>query len=204
LHDLKNQISKEIFVLLRGYIDESYDNKQQLFALSCLIASGKHWREVERAWKLHLSAKNMELGRAGRPPLSRYHASDCSGRRNEFDGWTHEERDTFVLGLFGIFQRIPVHVVGYDMDLDDVCEVFPEWVKDRLGAAYYVLTRFMLHTIVTDYNTLADKAPARVSLFHDRTTGYDATILRAFNKLVSDPESDYAKFFTAIAPLGNL
>ena len=187
--------------MFRGYIDESYDNKQKLFALSCLITNGKHWSEMERAWKLHLTAQNKKLKRAGRPLLSRYHASDCSGRRNEFKGWTRDERDVFVLGLFGIFKRIPVHVVGYDMDLDNVCEVFPEWVNDRLGAAYYILTRFLLSTILDDYMTLGGGAPAKITLFHDRTTGYDATILRAFNKLVSEPDSNYAKLFTTVAPL---
>ena len=47
-------MSKGIFVVFNGYIDESFDNKQKFFALSCVTGTGKHWLEMERIWKLHL------------------------------------------------------------------------------------------------------------------------------------------------------
>jgi hypothetical protein len=195
-------------VVFRGYIDESYDNGQQLFALSCLIATAKHWLEMERLWKLHLAAKNKDLKKSGRPLISRYHASDCSGRRNEFKGWTHQERDAFVLGLFGIFKRIPVHVVAIDVNLDELCEVFPEWAADRLKTAYAVLTRFVMLTIGQDYDELSGgmskQRGDKITLFHDRTAGgkYDATILEAFNCQMGDPDYKHKSYFTTIAPLG--
>src|SRR5713101_2368828 len=88
---------KGTFVLFRGYIDESYDNAQKIFAMSCLIAKGSQWWRMERAWKLHLAAVNRELKKQRRSLISRYHASDCSTRRNEFKGWTYKERDNLVL-----------------------------------------------------------------------------------------------------------
>jgi hypothetical protein len=189
-------------------IDESYDSNQNVFALSCLIARGKTWYEMERKWKLHLAAKNKQLLKAGRPLISRYHASDCSGRRNEYDGWSHEERDAFVLGLFGIFKQTPVHTVVFDVQLDEVCEVFPEWSKDRMETAYNVLTGFLMYMIGEDFEKIprdpSYHKEAKIALFHDRTGGngkYDPGILRVFNQQMNDPNFPHRKWFTTIAPM---
>jgi len=197
------------FVIFRGYIDESYDANQNVFALSCLIARGKTWYEMERKWKLHLAAKNKQLLKAGRPTISRYHASDCSGRRNEFDGWSHEERDSFVRGLFRILKQAPVHTVVFDVQLDEVCEVFPEWSKDRIETAYNVLTGFLMYMIGEDFEKIPRPhamywKDSKITLFHDRTGGngrYDPAILRVFNQQMGDPEFPYRKWFTTIAPM---
>jgi hypothetical protein len=191
--------------VFRGYIDESYDGSQQnVFALSCIVAGAKGWTEFERAWKLHLAAKNKQLKKQGRPQISRYHATDCSGRRNEFAGWTHEERDEFVIGLFGIFKRIPVHVVAYDVQLDELCEVFPEWANDRIGCAYALLPRFLMYTLGEDFNRMFPGIPHKITLFHDRTSSHgkhDPAILSAFNEQLGSG-FQYSHYFTTIAPLG--
>lgn len=192
-------------MVFRGYIDESYGPKQNVFTLSCLLATGKDWREMERKWKLHLRAKNKELKKAGRRTISRYHASDCSGCRGEFEDWTRDERDAFVLGLFGIFKQIPLHTDVFDVQLDDVCEVFPEWKDDRLETAYRILIPFLLVMIGQDfYANGKHNTPAKITLFHDRTAGdgkYDPTILRAFNKHITDPTFRHRDYFTTIAAL---
>ncbi len=191
-------------MVFRGYMDESCDRDQKLFAFSCLIATAKDWSEMERSWKLNLAAKNKQLRKAERPTISRYHATDCNGYFGEFSGWTPEEQIDFVKGLFGIFKRSGgVHAVGYDIDLDDLCDVFPEWCKDRLEAAYYVLTKFVMFTIGEDFTRMGKDVPAKVTLFHDRTANgkYDPTILRAFTEQIQDENFDYARYFTNIAPL---
>ena len=68
-----------VFVVLRGYMDESYDNSQKLFTYSCLTATGTDWNEMERVWKLHLKAKNRELKKAGRPMISEGFSGDGDG-----------------------------------------------------------------------------------------------------------------------------
>lgn len=192
-------VEKGIFVLAKGYFDESFGPERNVFALSCVISTGKNWGEIERKWKLHLAAKNRELERAGRPLISRYHASDCSGRHGEFEGWTHDERDRFVLGLFQIFKQVSTFTVVYDAQMDDICKVFPE-TKDRLEAAYYWLTLFTIIQIGNDIGK-----GNKLTLFHERTGGrgkYDATMLRAFNQLKNDKTFSYRDNFTTIAPLG--
>jgi hypothetical protein len=197
-----------VFVVFRGYMDESCDKGQKLFAFSCLMATGKDWSEMERSWKLHLTAKNKQLKKAGRPTISRYRATDCNGYFGEFSGWEPEEQIEFVKGLFSTFKRKGkrnggVHAVGYDINIDELCEVFPEWCKDRLEAAYYVLTKFVMMTIGEDFTRMGKDVPAKLTLFHDRTANgkYDPTILRAFNEQILDKDFDYARYFTTIAPL---
>jgi hypothetical protein len=60
-------------MMLRGYIDK----RQNIFTLACLISTSKEWAESERAWKIYLAGWNKRLKKLGRPPLTRYHASDC-------------------------------------------------------------------------------------------------------------------------------
>jgi hypothetical protein len=92
-------------VIFRSYIDESFDKDQKIFAFFCLTLMSKDWREMERIWKLRIDSVNKKLKKQHRQTISRYHASDCSGRRKEFKGWTHDERDEFVKDLFGVFKR---------------------------------------------------------------------------------------------------
>jgi hypothetical protein len=197
-------VREGMFVVLRGYMDESCGKDQKLFAFSCLMATGKDWSDMERSWNLHLAAKNKQLKKAGRQTISRYHATDCSGYFGEFCGWKPEEQIEFVKGLLGIFKRSGgVHAVGYDINIDELCEVFPEWCKDRLEAAYYVLTKFVMFTIGEDFTRMGKGVPAKVTLFHDRTANgkYDPTILRAFTEQLLDRDFDYAQYFTTISPL---
>ncbi len=190
-------------MVFRGYIDESYNNNQRIFTFSAVTGYGKDWRQMERAWKLILHSANRRLKKQGRPLISRYHASDCSGRRLEFQGWSLDERDAFVLDLFRIFKRVPVHVVALDMNLDDLCEVFPEWAYDRLKAAYFTLTRVLLNTIGEDYAGMSSHRPVKITLFHDQTAAgkYDPTILRVFNHTMLESDFRYKDYFTTIAPL---
>jgi hypothetical protein len=199
-------VKEGIFVVFRGYIDESLDKKQNFFALACLLLMGKDWSELERIWKLRLTSINRKLKKQGRKTISRYHASDCNGCRNEFEGWDFTERDAFVKDLFQVFKPVPVFNECFDMKLDDLCEVFPEFARDRLRGAYMVSTRAMIELVGLDINKLAHirrEKSVRITLFHDRTGNgkYDPTILRAFNQVVLSEWFEYRDYFTTIAPM---
>lgn len=193
--------SQGLFMLFRGYIDENYNDNQCIFALSAVTSYGKYWRQLERAWKLVLADTNRKRKKAGLPKISRYHAADCSSCHGEFEGWSHSERDAFVLELFRIFHRVPLHIVALDMNLDELCEVFPEWSRDRLRAAYFLLTGVLLNTIGKDYAEMSGNHPVKIVLFHDQTGKYDPTILRAFNRTMLETDFPYKDYFVTIAPL---
>lgn len=191
-------------MLFKGYIDESYDKDQKIFSLSCLIAQGKAFSEMERMWKLHLAAKNKQLAKEGRRLISRYHATDCNSRHGDFEGWSEDERNAFVLGLFGIFKRTPVHTVGYDVDLDNLCDVFPEFADKRLELAYAVLLDFLMYTIADDFAKLNQgHREVKITLYHDRTANgkYDPTILRQFNSTLNSKNFPYGHYFTSISSM---
>lgn len=196
--------AKGTFVIFNGYIDESYDNTQNVFTLSCLVARGKVWDSMERRWKLAIAAKNKELAREGRPQISRYHASDCSACRGEFEGWSKDERDAFVINLFQLFKVFPSHTVVFDAQMDDICEVFPEWSFDRLEAAYHLLTGFVMHQLGRDFAKQSNGTPVKITLFHEETGSngkYDPTILRSYNFQRHDKEFAQRDYFTTIASL---
>lgn len=190
----------------QGYMDESHDGVANLFTLSCIVATGKEWQETARSWKLHLAAKNKQLKQDGRRLISRYHASQCNGRKGDFEGWSQPERDAFVLGLFGVLKRSRggYHSVAYDVHLDDLCEVFPVWAGDRLETAYGVLPKFVMWTLGNDFKAMTKGGRAKITLFHDRTGGegsYNTTILESFDSQMNDPDFPYKDYFTTIAPL---
>jgi hypothetical protein len=195
-------VEEGVSVLFKGYIDESYDKHQRLFTLSCMIGKGKTLYEMERLWKLRLRARNKQLEKERRKTLSRYHAADCNAREGEFHGWQKAERDEFVLELFQVFKRIPLHCIAIDMDLDLVCKVFPEFSVDRLRLAYMLLTDFLLFSIGEDFVRFAggNIGDHKVTLFHDRTANgkYDATILRQFSNTLATPGFPHRALFTSI------
>lgn len=192
-------------MIFKGYIDESYGSDRNIFALSCIVATGKQWSEIERKWKLHLAGKNKILAKAGRATITRYHASDCSGRHGEYEGWSHAERDAFVKGLFLIFKQVPTFTWVFDVQLKELCECFPEYAEDPLNAAYFWLTKFLMLSISRDFrNFNRSNRMLKITLFHDRTAGncdYDATILRSFNSLINDPTFVGREMFSTIGPL---
>ena len=48
--DGRRGFAKEIFVVVRAYIDESL-GKYKTFALGCVIAKGTEWTWINRDWK---------------------------------------------------------------------------------------------------------------------------------------------------------
>ena len=106
---------------LRGYIDESVDNKQNIFTLACLMSTGKEWRELERAWKIYLAGWNKRLTKLNRPPITRYHASNCRNLKGEFEGWSTDEQRELTRGLLSVLKRSArTNTIAYDTNLADV------------------------------------------------------------------------------------
>jgi len=80
--------------------------------------------------------------------------------------------------------------VVFDVQMKELCEIFPEYSEDPLEACYHWLTRFLILTISSDFRRFNPASkPLTITLFHDRTGGngdYDPIILRAFNSLLND------------------
>lgn len=62
-----------LFMILRGYLDESYDGQKtpRMFGLTCTMAQGSEWFWIETAWQKCLEEKNASLRKQGRSLIKR-------------------------------------------------------------------------------------------------------------------------------------
>src|SRR5579859_6250543 len=96
---------------LYGYIDDS--GAGDILTLSCLIGDSPAWVYLEFEWKDIIDTKNRELSAAGREPISRYHATDCSNSKREFAGWdTHKDQIPFVQKLLRVVEKYKFDIVA--------------------------------------------------------------------------------------------
>ena len=92
------------------------------------------------------------------------------------------------------------------MSLDDLCEVFPEFARDRLHGAYAVSTQAIVELLAKDFKMLSEMVgdkEVRITMFHERTANgkYDPVILKAFNQTIHGPCFGVREYFTTIAPM---
>jgi len=201
-----NPRNNNYFVILKGYIDESYGppERPKFFTLACTFSDVNEWPKIESAWKKCLAAKNKELAAQGRQPLSRYHATDCATLNNEFKGWTVEEQIEFTKKLLAIFKRHWVNVIAYTMPMEAFYEEFPECAEDPLPACYSLLKMLMVE--VVNQIEQARKKHGRVRhtdivLFYERGP-YGGVMLNSFDQAKNDPTFTGKELFRTIAPVG--
>ncbi len=201
-HASRNQL----FVILKGYIDESYwpPERPKLFTLACTMSTIKDWQEISRAWKLCLNAKNRELTKQGRKTLSRYHASDCANLKNEFEGWDVNEQIEFTKKLLAIFKRNWVDVVAYTMPMEPFYTEFPECVDDPLPACYSILKLLMLEIgdrIQLARGKFGDIKTLNIAFFYERNA-YGGVLTNTFNNAKDDITFSERNCFKTIVPVG--
>jgi hypothetical protein len=186
-------------LVLNGYIDESLDRDGELFNLSCLIGHGSDWFYLEQDWMKVLDAKNRELHASGRKPISRYHATDCSTRHKEFEGWSVEEEREFTKHLLAIFNNYRLDVVGLTINLRELVDYVPETKPNPTGFAYVTLLWNMLVRI--GEGTLTRQKDTIISLIHEHCD-YDAAMLQAFNVAMADSQFKHRNRFVSLTAMG--
>jgi hypothetical protein len=189
-----------LFVVLRGYIDESYDGADVpcMFNLTCTMAQGSEWSWIELAWQRCLDEKNAALRAQGRRPISRYHSVDINNFREEFADWNGPERQAFCEKLLKVFSRHTLRYEGCLINAQELIEEWPEAKADPKAYAYEILLGFLMIRIGKSMSRLPN---SKITIFHDRGP-YDGTFLYAFNALMGDPTFQYKHSFTTIAPMG--
>ena len=190
-------------MILRGFIDESYD--KQMFVLSVLVAVGTDWRWVSRDWLACIEKKNQQLRAEGRSPITRFHASECNARDNEYKGWSRGEQIEFMSKLIKILGRSALHSSGWGLDMEAVHRVFPDAQRtakpDLHGFVYGMLIKFMLFNLARTF--LKVRPDARISLVHDRCD-YDGVLADAFRQALQDPDFKEAKCYISITPASSI
>jgi hypothetical protein len=198
--------SGNISVILKGYIDESYGppERPKFFTLACTLSDMNEWPKIESAWKKCLAAKNKRLAAQGRKTLSRYHATDCANRRNEFKGWTVEEQIEFTKTLLAIFKRHWVNVIAYTMPMEAFYEEFPECADDPFPSCYSLIKILMVE--IVDQIERARRKHRRIRkadivLFYERNA-YGGVLQSSFDVAMNDPTFTGKEFFKTIAAVG--
>jgi hypothetical protein len=193
-----------LFVIFRGYFDESYSEK--VFTLSCLASDPTGWAAIERGWKLCLVAKNRELKAQGRPQISRYHAADCSSLQGEFSGWSVSEQVKFAKELMATMSRgrAWVNNISYSIPLNDFIKEF-DIKGDPIPVCYEELVKFVMLEMTAQIREAKEQRgsvrPVLYVLFHERCN-HDGLYLAAFNKMLGDETFTGKEHFSTIAPLG--
>ncbi len=78
--------------MLRAYFDDSGTHDRSKVVLLAGVF-GTEWEltSLQRLWQKHLDQPLC----GSKPPLKRFHMSDCHDSRGEFEGWTRTETDYF-------------------------------------------------------------------------------------------------------------
>lgn len=181
--------------MLIGYLDESGSGKSGLFTLSCLIGHTTTWLWIGWAWLNCLEKKNEQLKAEGRTELSRFHAADCSSRVGEFTGWTEAEQVEFMSSLMKVFQRHPLAIISYTLDIRDLVAGFPEAKRDPYGLAHVLLLTHLMKYIGDKVLSDSRFIDEQIELVHDRSK-YRTVLLEAFNHMKNDQTFTQRERFT--------
>ena len=153
-------------MIIHAYIDESI-GKNRTFALGCVIAKDSIWKRINHDWKRCLLRKNRQLTRQGRPPVSRYHATDCESRFGEFKGWDVSEKNAFVAELISIVNRHHIHIVGFTVYLEELAEFDPQIEKEYVEkTAYGALATLLFPEIVEQASQISRQPSIKIMYEH--------------------------------------
>jgi hypothetical protein len=182
-------------MMLRGYIDESYDGAAipKVFNLSCLVTSDAGWVYFEMDWLDVIARKNEQLKKEGRKQITRFHASPFNNYQGDFKGWTPQEQRDFSEELVRVFKRNPVHIHGWSMPLQLLVQEFPEVKLNPVGFAYMILLAHLMEQI--GETTLRLYPQTLIGLHHDQSD-YDAVLQGEFNYLLQDSTFKRRNHFT--------
>lgn len=185
--------------MLTGYMDDSANDRGTLVTLGCVIADGTHWERFEKEWKLLLEQTNAALLAAGKPTISRYHASDCSTLNGEFESWDIPMTREITAEIKNIFNRCPLVTVAFGAEVSDIVAVFPEASEKAHNLAFAI---FLTH--ITGY--IADRILPDVrwpeesmTFIHDRGS-YNGVLHDTFE--YERLNSKYQNKLTSLTPMG--
>jgi hypothetical protein len=184
-------------MVIRGYIDESYsgDQRSGVFTLSCLFIRQESLAWIELAWLKAIEDTNADLVAKGKRPISRYHATECNSRKNEFEGWDEEERNAFVRKLFKVLRNHQTTHMSFSVDLRDLLEIWPENITDALSFAYNTLMKLIMLEIgrIMEEERMSEK----IEFVFERGPG-DAALIGAYDAMMADPSFKYKAAFRSI------
>jgi len=110
--------------MLRAFFDE-------VVAVAGIFGTEGEIRGLERPWRRHLARPLCGT----KPPLSRFHMTECQASLGEFSGWTRPETDYFCHQLGAVIIESGVSAYGMACSRQDWDELIAGNVRSILGDA---------------------------------------------------------------------
>jgi len=186
--------------VLHGYCDESF-GQEGISGYSCIFSEGSTWLYLCWEWEKVIERTNVRLASQGRKTISRYHASDCSSRKGEFEGWsTEEDQIPFSQALFAVLRRFPLNAVGVTLDTRELVREIPEAANRVEAFTYAILMLYMMMEVGRFFAEYRD-IDARIALTHERCK-YDGILQQCFNSMIERQDLLYKNHFLSLTADG--
>jgi hypothetical protein len=135
-----------VVMMLKIFMDETgVHDDAEMVAVSAYISNPKVWR----AWTKDWNARKRQVPN-GHQPIKIFHSTDCANFRNEFDGWTKDERDPYVAQLLPVIPAHPLAGIVIGVHLTEMEQAFrdhPELIE-MFGTPYTACFQWAISTIV--------------------------------------------------------
>lgn len=189
--------------MLTAYLDESYNNRT--FCVGGWLASVPEWNTIEKQWIQRVEYERRKSIEKGFPPISRYHASDCSSLKGEFDvskGWDVTRQIKFSKRLLAILAKHKPLGIVVGGSVDDYLRHLTSDTKEKQWQAglYYFSIMVVMDQIAQIMKAYFPRE--KVTIYYDRGK-FSSMADRAFRSLKDDPRnSDISKYFVTMGPMG--
>jgi hypothetical protein len=179
---------RQLFMLLRGYADESYGDK--VFVLASLVAPSGAWLTITQAWRRFLKGENKRLG----INLERFHASDCYCGKAQFEGIPNADRFSMTKRFMEIATSQISHATVFIVHFEDLRELYSGGQHHLLKCAYEITTAFTIDYFGEQVGGLNSS----LSLVVEGATA-NQVILDTYNAYKEDPNYKHGNVFKSIA-----
>jgi hypothetical protein len=160
--------------LLSAYFDESgvhYDPK--VVVVGGAIASVASWNTFSKYFSRLLR----------RHKIAAFHASDFYRSRNEFDGWTLNEKQIFVRSFVRLAHRTVKTVIGHGVKLDDFEKVAKEFPTIKISPYQFCLEKCL--AAITNWAQAQKNVPP-IAVFVEKGQKTNSKTLRVYRKAVQN------------------
>src|SRR5262249_9974035 len=103
--------------MLNSYVDDSASKDRRVIGVGGWLCTDEDWRPIASEWRSRIEMEQRNSIKHGFPPITRYHAADCSSLVGEFDrskGWDNDRQLRLIKRLIEIITKKRKHpVVGF-------------------------------------------------------------------------------------------
>jgi len=100
------------------------------------LHSQERWPIIERRWSERVEYEQRQSSKKGALQISRFHASDCSNYRGEYEGWTASRQKLFFKRLTQIIADSKPWGIAHACAFDDLTSRFPSERKKAQKRLY--------------------------------------------------------------------